>query len=58
LKNIISEDEYKIRIAYEDEFLVKLGSLEPEICAKVVRRIEESELLYSFIIDELFCRNI
>lgn len=56
LKNIISEDEYKIRIAYEDEFLVKLGPLEPEICARIEKKIEESELLDPFIIDELLCR--
>lgn len=56
LKNIVREDEYKIREAFEDGFLVKCGALEPELCERLEKSIDESETLDSFFIDELLCR--
>ena len=56
LKNIIKEEKWKIKYAYEDGFLRELGALEDGICKRIEKVIEDSELLEPYKIDELLCR--
>lgn len=57
LKNVIKEDEYKIRTGYEEGFLVELGPLEDNLCSRLEKAIEDSDTLDEYEIDELLCRN-
>ena len=56
LKNIVKEEEWTIKNAYEDGFLVELGALEESICRKIEQTIADSELLEPYKIDELLCQ--
>ena len=56
LKNIVKEEEWSIKLAYEDGYLRELGALEDAICRRVEKTIEDSELLEPYKIDELLCR--
>jgi hypothetical protein len=55
LKNIVKEEEYTIKEAYENQFLIKLGALEEHLCQRLEQAIEDSELLEQYLIDELLC---
>lgn len=56
LKNIISEEEHKVREAFEDGFLCELGSLENNLVERLEKAINDSETLEPFFIDELLCK--
>lgn len=56
LKNIIKEEEFIIKEAYEEGYLVKLGPLEDTICHKIEYTIKNSDLLEQYVIDELLCQ--
>lgn len=56
LKNIIEEDEYMIREAYETDYLIHLGNLEPELLARIEEAINNATELDLFKIDEYLCR--
>ena len=57
LKNIVKEEEYIIKEAYEDGFLIKLGPLEEHLCLRLEQAIKNSELLEQYVINELLCKN-
>ena len=47
-KNIISEEEHKVREAFEDGFLCELGSLENNLVERLEKAINDSETLEPF----------
>ena len=54
--NLISEEEHKVREAFEDGFLCELGSLENNLVERLEKAINDSETLEPFFIDELLCK--
>jgi len=56
LKNIIKEEKYTIEEAYQDKYLIRLGSLESDICSKIEDTIKNSDLLEQHIINKLLCK--
>ena len=56
LKNIIEEDEYLIREAYEADYLTYLGNLEPDLLTRIENAIQNAQELDLFKIDEYLCR--
>lgn len=56
LKNIISEEEHKVREAFEYGFLCELGPLEDNLVERLEKAIKDAETLDQFFIDELLCQ--
>lgn len=57
LKNIILEDESKIREAYENGFFIECGPLEHNLVVRLEQAIENSELLDPYKINKLLCKD-
>lgn len=55
LKKIHEEEEYTIKEAYEEGFLIELGSMEDHICKRIEKTIRESDLLENYMIKKLLC---
>jgi hypothetical protein len=58
LKNIIEEDEYIIKEAYEAKYLIHLGDLEPELLTKIEEVIRNSDEIDLFKINEYLCIDV
>lgn len=56
LKNIVTEEEYKIREAFEGNYLFECGPLEDKLVKRLEKTIEEAQTLDPFFIDQLLCR--
>lgn len=57
LKNIVTEEEHRVREAFENGYLIECGALEDNLVERLEKAIEDSETLDPFFIDELLCRD-